>query len=912
MVDIPADSSTGTDIAIGGSIIDRLEINGDRDWIRIELTADHLYLIELSGSGSDPLGDPYLSIRNSDGELIDHDDDSGSGLNSRLHFLPETTGTYYIDVGAYSNAYHGTYQLNVTEIDVSDDIPGNRSTTATIAVDETLVSQLEYAGDRDFIRVELTADHVYVIDLSGSGDDPLEYPYLQLRNSDGAAVGSGNFDPTSSHLEFRPATTGTYYIDVDDRFTGSVGTYQLSLGEIDVSEDIAGDASTTASIEVGESVAGQLEYMGDTDWFRIDLAEGQRIIITSSGTGDWPVLRDSSGAYLASPADISYGTAAQFAYMPTASGTYYIDVGALFDESTGIYELSVVQSDPITSSGNVDSVWGFNSSPDTAGYDPVARVDDLVYIADQGGVDTLDLSGFVQWQTIDLAPGATSSVGGGGRNLEIAAGTVIENAIGGSGSDSIYGNDANNLLRGNAGYDDLYGLGGDDILDGGAGADYMSGGDGNDTYYVDASGDWVSDWSGNDDVVYAAISYTLPYNIEQLVLTGAAMAGTGNSFANHIVGNARDNELAGLHGDDVLDGGAGDDVMRGGMGDDTFMVDSIGDRVIEALRAGIDTVISEVDFQLASGVESLTLTGNAIAGIGNRASNTIWGNALDNLLNGGGGTDIMRGGAGDDLYIVDHQRDRAAETAGEGVDSVLSSVSFVLRDNVENLSLRGDAVRAVGNIFDNALRGNSGDNVLDGRVGADVMRGGGGDDFYIIDNANDRVVEARGAGDDRVYARISYRAEANVEQVILRGSGAFDITGNGLDNALVGNVDANRINGGAGADTMRGGGGNDLFEFRDNSFAGLRPSTCDRIVDFSQDQGDSIDLHLVDADTATAGRQDFAFIGTGAFTGAAGQLRYEVINDNTYVYGDTNGDGAADFMIRLDGGHALVGGDFIL
>src|SRR5690348_5793227 len=136
VVDIPANSTTGTNISVGGVIVDQLEVSGDHDWIRIELTAGHLYVIDLSGSGSAPLGDPYLYIRNSAGELIESDDDSGSGLNSRLHFMPETTGTYYIDVGSFLDDYRGTYQLNVAEIDTSDDIPGNRSTTATIAVDE--------------------------------------------------------------------------------------------------------------------------------------------------------------------------------------------------------------------------------------------------------------------------------------------------------------------------------------------------------------------------------------------------------------------------------------------------------------------------------------------------------------------------------------------------------------------------------------------------------------------------------------------------------------------------------------------------------------------------------------------------------------------------------------------------------
>jgi serralysin len=56
----------------------------------------------------------------------------------------------------------------------------------------------------------------------------------------------------------------------------------------------------------------------------------------------------------------------------------------------------------------------------------------------------------------------------------------------------------------------------------------------------------------------------------------------------------------------------------------------------------------------------------------------------------------------------------------------------------------------------------------------------------------------------------------------------------------------------------------------------------------------------------------FTFVGTAAFSGIAGQLRYEITDGNTLVTGDMNGDGFADFMIRLDGSHSLVAGDFIL
>ena len=100
--------------------------------------------------------------------------------------------------------------------------------------------------------------------------------------------------------------------------------------------------------------------------------------------------------------------------------------------------------------------------------------------------------------------------------------------------------------------------------------------------------------------------------------------------------------------------------------------------------------------------------------------------------------------------------------------------------------------------------------------------------------------------------------------------------------------------------------------FNNGDFAGLTPSTSDRIIDFSHAEGDHINLAGVDANSSLAGDQAFAFIGTAAFHHTAGELHYEITNGNTYLTGDTNGDGLADFMIRLDGSHALVSGDFVL
>ncbi|MEZ0167970.1 calcium-binding protein [Microvirga sp. TS319] len=378
------------------------------------------------------------------------------------------------------------------------------------------------------------------------------------------------------------------------------------------------------------------------------------------------------------------------------------------------------------------------------------------------------------------------------------------------------GNELANALTGNSGANVLTGGAGDDTLNGGTGADTLSGGTGDDIYIVDNAGDVVIEAINEGiDTVQSSVSFTLSAFVENLTLTGIAASGTGNALDNVLIGNS---------GANTLNGGAGADQMSGGAGNDTYIVDDIGDGVMEAASAGTDTVQSAIGYVLGANLENLTLTGTAaINGTGNELANVLTGNSGANMLeggigddtlNGGAGNDLLSGGVGNDTYIVDSVADMIVEAADEGTDTVQSSITLTVGANLENLTLTGTAaIHGTGNGLNNVLTGNSGANTLDGREGADQMSGGLGNDIYVVDDAGDVVIEAASQGTDTVQSSISHGLAANVENLTLIGTSAINGTGNTLNNVMIGNAATNILFGGAGNDTLTGGAGSDVFAF---------------------------------------------------------------------------------------------------
>lgn len=317
---------------------------------------------------------------------------------------------------------------------------------------------------------------------------------------------------------------------------------------------------------------------------------------------------------------------------------------------------------------------------------------------------------------------------------------------GGSGNDSLTGGDHADMLIGGLGNDTLQGGAGSDFLRGGSGNDLMTGGAGSDNYEVDSITDRVVESADQGiDNIFTMVNYTLPDNVENLVIFSvASLTGTGNGLDNILLGyngndtlngGAGNDTLEGGLGNDLLNGGAGIDLMTGGAGNDIYIVDNAGDRVAEGLAAGTDEVRTSLDsYRLGANLESLTYTGTGtFSGQGNALGNKLTGGAGADTLDGGAGNDTLIGGAGNDTYIVDASTDTVTESAKGGTDTVLTTLArYTLGTEVENLTFTGTGnFTATGNALANLITGGAGDDRLNGGNGNDTLIGGAGNDTII-------------------------------------------------------------------------------------------------------------------------------------------------------------------------------------
>jgi Ca2+-binding RTX toxin-like protein len=289
--------------------------------------------------------------------------------------------------------------------------------------------------------------------------------------------------------------------------------------------------------------------------------------------------------------------------------------------------------------------------------------------------------------------------------------------------------------------------------------------------------------------------------------------------------------------------------------------------------------------------------------IGSAAADILSGGAGDDRLDGGLGADQLAGGTGNDSYFAD-AGDTIVERPGEGSDTIYVRASYALAAGVaiETVQTLGSstsyAADLTGNEFANVLVGNAAANRLDGRAGADMMWGYGGNDVYFVDNADDRVSELAGGGNDTIYTTTSYTlaTASAVEELRTLGSAttyAADLTGNELANTIVGNAASNRLDGRAGADVMWGYAGDDFYYVDD---------VGDVVMERA---GDGFDTIYTKADFALTRGSSIELLSTfGSSTSYAVNLSGNELANT--IYGNAaantiNGGGGADVMAGFGG-----------
>ncbi|AUN32601.1 hypothetical protein C0V82_19915 [Niveispirillum cyanobacteriorum] len=847
---------TGSDTLDGAGGVDTLAGGAGDDHYLVDDVAD--LIVEASGAGTDQvIASVAAYTLSANVENLSYNGMAafaGTG-NALANLIDGGIGADTLDGGSGADTLNGGAGDDLYIIDNAGDVAVEAAGGGTDSVHTTLdaytlgtdVENLTYTGGGTFTGTGNASANLITggtgadtlaglggIDTleGGAGDDL--YDVEETGDQVVELAGGGNDHVRSS------ATVYTLSAEIETlTFTGS-GTF-TGTGNALANSIKGGAGNDTLD---GAAGADTLDGGDGDDTYAVD--DAGDTIIDSAGTD---TVRSSLAAYTlgAGLEHLVFNGTGAFAGTGNAAGNSITGGSG---------------SDTLDGGAGADTLAG-GTGNDTYIVDDVGDV-----VADTGGIDTVRTA---------LAS-------------HILAANIENLVFTGTGDFSGTGNGSANSITGSTGNDTLDGLGGNDTLDGGVGADSMAGGLGNDTFIVDDAGDVVVEAAGGgtDTVRTSLASYTLGTDVEHLVFTGTgAFTGTGNGANNSITGGTGNDTLDGLDGDDTLSGGNGNDsltggngndnltggtgadTMVGGAGNDTYIVDNIGDVVVEQAGEGTDSVQSSINFTLASVLENLTLTGGAaINGVGNDGDNLLTGNGAANSLegglgndslNGGGGADTLVGGAGDDLYTIDNAGDIITELAGEGTDGVQSSVTYTLSAHVENLTLTGSgAVNATGNDLVNILTGNSAANRLDGGTGADTMAGGAGDDVYVVDDVGDTITETVGQGTDRLETALAaYTLGINLEHLTYTGSGDFTGTGNAAANSITGGAGNDTLDGGAGADTLAGGAGNDFYIIDDSADV------------ISEGAGNGVDTAQVAAAsyTLSANVEAMTFTGSGDFTG---------------------------------------------
>jgi serralysin len=803
---IAGNTTSTTNLPMGAPLSVSIDTLGDHDWYRVSLVSGQTYTFETSSDFLETrVRDTLITLRDSTGVAVASNDDAGGGNTySRITFTATSSGTYFLDAGAFDNLETGTFNLRFAQsfVGAGDTISGDTISPGSIALGGSVNSTINAAGDHDWHAITMTAGQSLLFrtnSVPGGVTDTTLTVYnsagVQLAFNDDVVLGV----ETLSRVRFTAATAGTYYIDVAAFGELEVGGYNLTA-----------EIAPPLPVFTNDQIANQLINGAFGDGGRhYNVAPGGTLTVNITAlTADGQFLAREALNLWTDVTGISFTevtTTAQLTFDDTESGAFASTVFSgqfssssninvstqwLIDNGVGLNSYSLqtyiheightlglghggdyngnatydadalYQNDswattimsyfsqrenlyfkdqgftrqfalsPIVADGIAvaslygvntltrigDTVYGFGNTSGRAIYDAALNPTVTYTVYDNGGIDTLNYSGSSAAQTINLTAEAFSSTLGRVGNVTIARGSVIENAIGGNGADTLIGNAVNNVLSGGAGSDNL---------SGGIGIDTASYSTGQGAVFADLAARFVLETGlqlGTVSATTALLSTDNIVDFENLEGSAFGDRAYGTDTDNVINTNAGDDIVYAEGGNDSVTGGAGSDILLGGAGVDTLsyagnagavFVDLAGFANETSLQAGtVNAGTALSSFDLLAQFENLT---------GSEYGDRLYGDAEINFILGGGGDDIIYGGAGNDILSGGDGFDRiigeaGADTLTGGVGGDHFFITGALNSGIDTITdfVAGtDSLRLLNSVF-GLVSGSAAQLVVDG------------------------------------------------------------------------------------------------------------------------------------------------------------------------------------------------------